>query len=129
MKAITQEWVDKAEGDWTTLLRESRARKNPNYDAACFHAQQSAEKYLKARLQEARIKFAKTHNLLHLLNSILTVEPNWSNLQNSCAFLTIFAVKYRYPGSSSNKSEASEAVKHCRLIRKIVRQAFGLPIK
>ncbi len=55
MKAITQEWVDKAEGDWATLLRESRARKNPNYDAACFHAQQSAEKYLKARLQEARI--------------------------------------------------------------------------
>ncbi|MGI8789193.1 MAG: HEPN domain-containing protein [Pyrinomonadaceae bacterium] len=129
MKAITQEWIDKAEGDRATLLREYRARKNPNYDAACFHAQQCAEKYFKARLQEAGIVFAKTHNLLHLLDSLLTIEPNWTNLQNSSAFLTVFAVKYRYPGSSSNKSEAKEAVKHCRLIRKTARQSFNLPIK
>jgi HEPN domain-containing protein len=83
MKAITQEWISKAEGDWATLMREYRARKNPNYDAVCFHAQQCGEKYLKARLQEAGISFAKTHNLLHLLSSILTVEPSWTNLQNS----------------------------------------------
>ncbi len=50
MKAITQEWINKAEGDWTTLMREYRARESPNYDAACFHAQQCAEKYLKSRL-------------------------------------------------------------------------------
>ncbi len=126
MKPITQEWIEKAEGDWATLMREIRARNNPNYEAVCFHAQQCAEKYLKARLQEAGIKFAKTHNLSILLNSNLTVEPAWTNLQNSSAFLTIYAVKYRYPGSSSNKTEAKEAVKHCRLIRKAVRQAFGL---
>lgn len=126
MKPITQEWIEKAEGDWATLMREIRARKNPNYEAVCFHAQQCAEKYLKARLQEAGIKFAKTHNLSILLNSNLTVEPAWTNLQNSSAFLTIYAVKYRYLGSSSNKTEAKEAVKHCRLIRKAVRQAFGL---
>ncbi len=129
MKAITQEWINKAEGDWTTLMREYRARKSPNYDAACFHAQQCAEKYLKSRLQEAGISLAKTHNLLHLLSSVLTIEPNWTNLQNSSAFLTVFAVKYRYPGSSSNKSEAKEAVKNCRLIRNTVRQSFNLPIK
>lgn len=56
-------------------MREYRARKNPNYDAGCFHAQQCAEKYLKARLQEAGIHFAKTHNLLHLLNDLLLIEP------------------------------------------------------
>jgi HEPN domain-containing protein len=47
-------------------LRELRARKSPNYDAACFHAQQCVEKYLKARLQEAGIVFTKTHNLIFL---------------------------------------------------------------
>lgn len=129
MKAITQEWISKAEGDWATLMREYRARKNPNYDAVCFHAQQCGEKYLKARLQEAGISFAKTHNLLYLLSSILTVEPSWTNLQNSSAFLTVFAVKYRYPGSLSNKSEAKDTVKHCSLIRNAVRQSFSLPIK
>jgi HEPN domain-containing protein len=35
-------------GDFATVEREVRARKNPNYDGVCFHAQQCAEKYLKA---------------------------------------------------------------------------------
>ncbi len=126
MKPITQEWIDKAEGDWATLMREYRARKNPNYDAVCFHAQQCAEKYLKARLQEAGIHFAKTHNLLNLLNDLLPIEPSWVNLHKSLAFLTVYAVKYRYPGDSADKVEAKESVKNCRLIRKTVRQSFAL---
>jgi HEPN domain-containing protein len=43
MKPLTQEWVKKAEGDFATAERELRARKNPNYDAVCFHAQQCVE--------------------------------------------------------------------------------------
>ena len=110
-------------------MREFRARKNLNYDAVCFHAQQCAEKYLKARLQEASISFKKTHDLKILLNDILPIEPTWVNLQNSADSLTIYAVKFRYPGNSSNKSEAKEAVKCCSLIRNAVRQSFNLPIK
>ena len=30
MTPLTKEWVDKAEGDFTSLLRELRARKSPN---------------------------------------------------------------------------------------------------
>ncbi len=52
MKPLTREWVDKAEGDRSTAQRELRVRKSPNFDAVCFHAQQCAEKYLKALLQE-----------------------------------------------------------------------------
>ena len=66
MKPITKEWIAKAEGDWASALREVRARKKPNYDSACFHAQQCAEKYLKARLQEASTPFGKTHDLVKL---------------------------------------------------------------
>jgi HEPN domain-containing protein len=36
MKPIIKDWVEKAEGDFATAQREMRARKNPNYDAACF---------------------------------------------------------------------------------------------
>lgn len=50
MNPLTTEWVEKAEGDYATAKRESRVRRNPNYDAVCFHAQQMAEKYLKAFL-------------------------------------------------------------------------------
>lgn len=126
MKPITQEWIDKAEGDWATLLREYRARKNPNYDAVCFHAQQSAEEYFKARLQEVGIRFAKTHNLANLLNDLLPIEPAWTNLRQSSMSLTVYAVKFRYPGDKADKIEAKEAVKNCRLIRKTVRQSFNL---
>lgn len=49
MKPLTAEWVAKAEGDLASANRELRARTHRNYDAACFHAQQCAETYLKAR--------------------------------------------------------------------------------
>jgi len=52
MKLITEEWVNKAEGDFATAQRESQVENMPNYDAVCFHSQQCIEKYLKACLQE-----------------------------------------------------------------------------
>jgi hypothetical protein len=36
MKPITAEWISKAEGDFAMVERESRARKNPNFDAYVF---------------------------------------------------------------------------------------------
>lgn len=57
----------KAEADYNSALLLWRARKTPDYDGACFHAQQCAEKYVKARLQEAGITFPKTHDLTVLL--------------------------------------------------------------
>ncbi len=51
MNEMTKEWVEKAEADYHTALREYRARKHPNYDAVGFHAQQ-AMKTLKPLLRE-----------------------------------------------------------------------------
>lgn len=66
MKAQTAEWVEKAEGDWNAARQLDRVRKDPNYDSVCFHCQQCAEKYLKARLVEAALSFARTHiKLVH----------------------------------------------------------------
>ena len=57
MNASGLEWLDKAEADFVSAGREYRARKQPNYDAACFFAQQCLEKYLKARLTDAATRF------------------------------------------------------------------------
>ncbi len=67
MNPIAFEYVEKAEGDFATAERELGVTVNPNYDAVCFHAQQCAEKYLKAQLQESGIRFGKTHDLTLLL--------------------------------------------------------------
>jgi HEPN domain-containing protein len=128
MKPITLEWVAKAEGDWDSAQREYRARRRPNYDAACFHAQQCTEKYLKARLEEAAIAFGRTHNLIGLLTLILPVEPTWTGMQPRLTALSIYAVAFRYPGSSATRSNAANALKDCREVRRIIRQSFGLSV-
>ncbi|MEZ4662725.1 MAG: HEPN domain-containing protein [Caldilineaceae bacterium] len=76
MNDLIAEWLSKAEDDFATSERELRARKRPNYDGACFHAQQMAEKYLKGLLQKHEILFPKTHNLVALLELCLPVESS-----------------------------------------------------
>ena len=75
MKPITQEWVNKAEGDFSTAERELQVQHRPNYDAVCFHGQQCVEKYLKACLQEENIVFNRIHDLSTLLDLLLPVIP------------------------------------------------------
>jgi HEPN domain-containing protein len=128
MKPTTVEWVGKAEDDWHVAGMSYRARKHPSYDAAVFHAQQCAEKYLKARLEEAGIIFSRTHDLLVLHHLILSVEPSWTVLQPSLILLSPFAVAYRYPGISASKADAKDALKNCREVRRVIRTGFGLAV-
>lgn len=127
MKPITQEWIDKAEEDFVILNRELRARKSPSLNGACFHAQQCAEKYLKARLYEGNIAFQKTHDLDDLLDLLRAVEPLWTFLKPACSSLTDYAVKFRYPGDSADRAETLVARKDARQIRSEVRKSLGLP--
>jgi len=77
MKRATAEWVTKAEGDFAMVEREARARKSPSYDGLCFHAQQCAEKYLKALLCEAAMEIPRTHDLVALLERLLRKFAEW----------------------------------------------------
>jgi len=125
MKPITSEWVTKAEGDFATARRELSAKDNPNYDAVCFHAQQSAEKYLKAFLQETDIPFPRTHDLADLLDLAVSIEPTWTSMTADLNTLSAFAVEYRYPGDSAHLDD-KEAFQKCDAVRKIIRQALHL---
>ena len=120
MQPLTTEWVQKAEGDLTTAQRELRARLNPNYDAACFHAQQCAEKYLKALLQEAQIPFGKTHNLSLLLDLLPERHSGMELLRPTLAILNAYAVEYRYPGESAEKEVARQAVMLAKEVKEAV---------
>ncbi|MBT0664119.1 HEPN domain-containing protein [Geobacter pelophilus] len=111
MQPLTIEWIQKAEGDLATAHRELRARTAPNYDAACFHAQQCAEKYLKALLQETEKPFGKTHNLSLLLDLLKERYPTLELIRPTLAILNAYSVEYRYPGESADKEVARKAVK------------------
>lgn len=128
MKPQTAEWVDKAEGDWNAARQLNRVRKAPNYDSVCFHCQQSVEKYLKARLEEAGINFPRTHDLIKLLSLAVNVEPKWTALQPVMAVLNPYAIAYRYPGFSAAKLDAKDALQSCRRVRRTIRISLGLPV-
>jgi HEPN domain-containing protein len=126
MKPIAAEWVEKAEGDLATATRELRARVRPNYDAACFHAQQCAEKYLKACRQEHGIRFEKTHNLGRLLDLLLPILSDWIDLRAGLQELNAYAVAFRYPGDSAGRGEARRAVQLCREVRSRARRQLNI---
>ena len=126
MNPLVAEWVSKAEGDYLTAGRELRARKSPNYDAVCFHAQQCAEKYLKAVLQENKKRIPKIHFLLEILALILKFDGSYEFLKSDLEVLEDYAVRFRYPGDLAEKSEAQAAYAAAGTVRKFVRQKLGL---
>jgi len=125
MKPLTAEWVSKAEGDYVCVQREWRARKHPNYDALCFHAQQCAEKYLKACLQEHAQPVNRTHNLITLLEHLLPYNPMLETLREALLQLNIYSVAFRYPGESALKEDARSARSLCESVRKALRIHLG----
>jgi len=126
MNPLTLEWVAKAEGDLLTARREYRARKNPNYDAVCFHAQQGAEKYIKAVLQENGLPIPRVHSLADLLALIGKIDPSYLSIQPQLIVMEGYAVQFRYPGLSADKSEAKEALQASDQVRAFVRGKLGL---
>lgn len=126
MKSVTREWIKKAEGDYQTAGLLLRARKHPNYDASCFHAQQCAEKYMKAVLEEELAPFVHSHDLSALLDRLTDVNPFWEALRPAATVLTGYAVRFRYPGSSADKAMAKTALQACELVRGTPRNHPGL---
>jgi len=125
MKPLAAEWVSKAEGDFAIVDRDSRARKNPCCDGICFHAQQCAEKYLKARLCQAGLHFPKVHDLSVLLEQVLVCEPLGEAYRADLSYLSDFAVHFRYPGESADRNTALGARSLCRSFRKAARHSLG----
>ncbi len=71
MSDMTDEWISKAESDYTMAGLAMSGGEVPVPDGACFHAQQYAEKYLKAFLTEHQREFPRTHFLIALLAGII----------------------------------------------------------
>jgi HEPN domain-containing protein len=127
MKPLAAEWIAKADADVRTARRELRARVEPNFDAVCFHAQQAAEKYLKAACVEAGIDFPRTHDVAALLALLAPSSLALVGLDEPANLLASCAVEVRYPGRSSDREDAREALKAAEAIRSAARQNLGLP--
>lgn len=125
MSEVLAEWVSKAEGDYDTAQRELKVRRKPNYDAVCFHAQQSAEKYLKAFLVSREIEPPRIHNLIELLKPCSNQDGSFELIHPVLDSLMTYAVDIRYLGDISTKEEARDAVNAMKQVREFVRVKLG----
>jgi HEPN domain-containing protein len=106
-----QQWTEKADNDLRSAQFILTMEKDCPYDIVCFHAQQAAEKYLKALLVMENIEFPRTYDLIILFNMI-PAKNTLSIEKHDLLALNRYSVEARYPGDSEPYSleEAVDAI-------------------
>ncbi len=125
IRELVSEWLRKADLDVLTVDRlclEELFR-----DVVAFHAQQAAEKYLKALLTRHQIEFPKTHELRRLLELLAGVEPQLVASLTDIKWLEPFGVDVRYPGDRPDTLPGDEWRAHelAQMVRDEVLAVLG----
>ena len=105
-------WLARAELDLRAADLELGAPEAGLWGDVAFHAQQAAEKALKAFLALHDNPFRKTHSIEELGRACAAIDPGLAELVDAAAPLTEFAWKFRYPGEVGDptREEAGRAV-------------------
>lgn len=93
---------------WSRLIERARADLDAagilnvpaQYHNACYHAQQAAEKSLKALLRNNGISYPKTHDLGTLVDLVRRLDSGFPEFVVEAETLTQFAVEARYRESA-----------------------------
>jgi HEPN domain-containing protein len=125
-----KEWISKAEEDYLGAIRLSKQTKPPTYNLICFCCEQCVEKYLKAFLTAANVRFEFKHNLEKLLlPKCIKVEPSFEFIRELIRRLDAYSVEFRYPGENATRSEALSAIKAMEQVREFIREKLFLTTK
>ncbi len=103
-------------------LSMEATRKAGAYDGACFHAQQAAEKYLKAFLTYHAVSFPYTHNLAELTELCAGIDEEFQILKPRAAPLTTYAVRLRYDDLLWPSREDTD--EECSLVSEVERMVL-----
>jgi HEPN domain-containing protein len=118
---LIRAWCEKGRRDFITAQNAFHDDKEIFPDIICFHAQQSAEKYLKSYLVFQDQDFPKTHALEDLVLLAAVKDPGCRHLFTIASELSPYAVEIRYPDSTSpTVKDARESVQSADTIRKYV---------
>ena len=125
IKKRVREWLQHADEDLRLARHAFKLRSGVPYKLIAYHAQQSAEKCLKAYLVYKKIDFPYTHNI-SLLVEMLAPSAGWSNDLLNVRVLSAYAITARYPGKERvTKQEALRAVSLAETVRKTVIKALA----
>ena len=122
---VARRWIDKADEDLTAAKRLIALDASLSA-VVCFHAQQAVEKLLKALLVFAGVPFARTHDVIQLVQ-LLPGDLVPPIALADLAPLNRYAVEARYPIGEEPISgeEAQAAIAVSRRVREAVLQAVG----
>jgi len=114
---VTSAWLQHARSD-LQLARVALRARDVLPEGACFHAQQCAEKALKALLLQREIPFPRTHSIEVLLDLLKTDGINIPNGVDEAFALSEYAIQTRYPGEWEpvTKQEARRAIEQAGLV-------------
>ena len=90
------EWLARAEHD-LRVAEFLLTMPDPPPESIGFHAQQCAEKALKAYLTLRRVRFERRHDLNYLIDLCTPLDSAFDQLRSEADELTPYAVEYRYP--------------------------------
>jgi HEPN domain-containing protein len=90
------EWLARAEHD-LRVAEFLLTMPDPPPESIGFHAQQCAEKALKAYLTLRRMRFERRHDLNYLIDLCTPLDSAFDQLRSEADELTPYAVEYRYP--------------------------------
>lgn len=122
--AVVHEWITKAEADLRAAAYLLKPHDERPTDAVCFHAQQCAEKYVKALLVFRGVDFPRTHDIGKLATELpATLRPRLTVEEQRR--LTAYATAARYPGwGEIPLAEAKRAVALARRVRREIRRVL-----
>ena len=119
---VVHQWIGKADNDLKNAEHTLILEDDCPFDTVCFHAQQCAEKYLKALLVSQSLDFPKTHDLRVLIQLVLS---KFSVVLDMAELLKLnrYSIESRYPGDWDPiaRSDAEEAVAIAQRVRETVR--------
>jgi len=121
MRPDVAAWIKRAEEDLFTA-EALLSFKKPAPWIICFHAQQAAEKFLKAFLIHHYKPVSKTHDIKALVLECSKIDPFFKDLlKKEVDRLTEYAVETRYPGLfEPDIDEAREAIELASKVREFV---------
>jgi HEPN domain-containing protein len=120
-----KQWLAYAEEDLRLAHHGFSLPEGPPYRLIAYHAQQCAEKHLKAYLVFHAVDFPFSHNLRRLLE-LCAAQADWAEQLRDADELTPYAITARYPGEDEEVSEveARRAVEIALRVRQTVRQSL-----
>ncbi len=120
-----RQWAKYAEDDLRLAQHALRMKANCPFHLVADHAQQCAEKYLKAYLVLKEVDFPFTDNISLLLELCADCAP-WAGALVGAEALTVFGIEARYPGQDRPVSdeEAKTAVRLAKRVKKTLQAAL-----